>query len=74
MPHPAVLVAYEHPLRWDGTPGFPRPSSPRTPIPAGRISAAVDTWQVWRRHEGTRLDPFPVDDFLLLTREAEEYA
>lgn len=91
VPRLAVLVAYEHHLRWDGEPSFPRPSTPRTPSLASQITAVADTWDVmvserhpvpgperraaveaWRRRSGTWLDPFLVDHFLPLMRQAEE--
>lgn len=52
VPGLAVLVAYEHHLRWDGKPSFPRPSTPRTPNLASRITAVADTWDavVSQRH------------------------
>lgn len=48
----AALVAYEHHLRWDGGPSFPRPASPRRPNLASQITAVADTWDtiVSQRH------------------------
>ncbi len=45
-PRLALLVAYEHHLRWDGKPSFPRPTTPRTPNLASQITAVADTWDV----------------------------
>ncbi len=45
-PRLAMLVAYEHHLRWDGRPSFPRPTTPRTPNLASQITAVADTWDV----------------------------
>ena len=38
----AVLVAYEHHLRWDGKPSYP--ACGRTPNLASQITAVADTW------------------------------
>ncbi|HSL84501.1 MAG TPA: HD domain-containing phosphohydrolase, partial [Thermoanaerobaculia bacterium] len=46
VPRLALLVAYEHHLRWDGKPSFPRPARPRTPNLASQITAVADTWDV----------------------------
>jgi len=46
VPRLAMLVAYEHHLRWDGQPSFPRPARPRTPNLASQITAVADTWDV----------------------------
>jgi putative nucleotidyltransferase with HDIG domain len=40
----AVLVAYEHHLRWDGQPAFPRPTTPRIPNLASQMTAISDTY------------------------------
>jgi len=45
-PRLAMLVAYEHHLRWDGKPSFPRPTTPRMPNLASQITAVADTWDV----------------------------
>jgi len=42
----AVLVAFEHHLRWDGEPAFPRPATARSPGLASQITAVADTWDV----------------------------
>ncbi len=46
VPPLAILVAYEHHLRWDGKPSFPLPTTPRTPNLASQITAVADTWDV----------------------------
>jgi hypothetical protein len=46
VPHLAVLVAYEHHLRWDGKPSFPVPSTPRTPNVASQLTAIANTFDV----------------------------
>ncbi len=46
VPCLAILVAYEHHLRWDGKPSFPLPTQPRTPNLASQITAVADTWDV----------------------------
>jgi HD-GYP domain-containing protein (c-di-GMP phosphodiesterase class II) len=45
-PRLAMLVAYEHHLRWDGKPSYPRPTTARTPNLASQITAVADTWDV----------------------------
>jgi putative nucleotidyltransferase with HDIG domain len=40
----AALVAYEHHLRWDGEPSFPRPTVPRKPNLASQLTAIADTY------------------------------
>ena len=42
----AVLVAYEHHLRWDGKPSYPVPSVPRRPNLASQLTAIADTYDV----------------------------
>lgn len=42
----AVLVAYEHHLRWDGKPSYPVLSSPRRPNLASQLTAIADTYDV----------------------------
>lgn len=44
----AVAVAYEHHLRVDGVPSYPRLAAPRPPGAAARIVAVADTWDVLR--------------------------
>jgi HD-GYP domain-containing protein (c-di-GMP phosphodiesterase class II) len=46
VPSLAVLVAYEHHLRWDGRPSYPRPSRPRLPNLASQLTAIADTYDV----------------------------
>jgi hypothetical protein len=46
VPHLAVLVAYEHHLRWDGKSSFPVPSTPRTPNVASQLTAIANTYDV----------------------------
>ncbi len=45
VPPLAVLVAYEHHLRWDGKPSYPR--SIRRPNFASQITAVADTWDTF---------------------------
>lgn len=42
----AVLVAYEHHLRWDGKPSYPVPAVPRRPNLASQLTAIADTYDV----------------------------
>ena len=42
VPTLAILVAYEHHLRWDGEPSYPR--CKRSPSFASQITAVADTW------------------------------
>lgn len=42
----AVLVAYEHHLRWDGKPSYPVPAVPRRPNLASQMTAIADTYDV----------------------------
>ena len=42
----AVIVAYEHHLRWDGLPSFPVPAKPRLPCLASQLTAIADTYDV----------------------------
>jgi putative nucleotidyltransferase with HDIG domain len=46
VPHLAVLVAYEHHLRWDGKRSFPVPSTPRSPNLASQLTAIADTYEL----------------------------
>ncbi len=41
-----ALVAFEHHLRWDGEPSYPRLAAPRAPGLASQITAVADTWDV----------------------------
>jgi hypothetical protein len=44
----AVVVAYEHHLRFDGAPNYPTVASGRTPCVAAQIVAVADTWDTLR--------------------------
>ena len=44
IPDLAVLVAYEHHLRFDREPNYPPTGAPRPPIAAARVVAVADTW------------------------------
>lgn len=74
----AVLVAYEHHLRFDRAPAYPPTPAPRTPLAAARVVAVADTWvtlrsrgelpasealALLRRRSGTFLDPSLVELF-----------
>lgn len=48
----AVLVAYEHHLRWDGKPSYPVPSVPRRPNLASQLTAIADTYDVMVESRG----------------------
>ncbi len=78
VPEVAVLVAYEHHLRFDGIANYPATSTPRSPGAAARLVAVADTWETLRSrgelsHEealaglrsraGTFLDPALVELF-----------
>lgn len=41
-----VIVAYEHHLRWDGKPSFPKPAVPRLPCLASQLTAIADTYDI----------------------------
>jgi response regulator RpfG family c-di-GMP phosphodiesterase len=80
IPPLAVLVAYEHHLRFDGKPSYPQTT--RHPNLASQITAVADSWDVmveqappgdearreaiaaWRGRAGTFLDPFLVGQML----------
>ncbi|MEO8275495.1 MAG: HD domain-containing phosphohydrolase [Thermoanaerobaculia bacterium] len=81
MPDLAVLVAYEHHLRFDGEQNYPRMAVPRQPVAAARIVAVADTWETLRgqgdvgpedaiatlrARAGTYLDPALVELFAAL--------
>jgi hypothetical protein len=53
-PDVAVLVAYEHHLRFDGAPNYPTVNVRRTPIAAARVVAVADTWETVRAQGETR--------------------
>jgi HD-GYP domain-containing protein (c-di-GMP phosphodiesterase class II) len=44
----AMLVAYEHHLRWDGKPSYPALATPRRPLLASQVVAVADTYDVAR--------------------------
>ncbi len=48
----AVLVAYEHHMRWDGKPSYPVPSVPRRPNLASQLTAIADTYDVMVESRG----------------------
>jgi HD-GYP domain-containing protein (c-di-GMP phosphodiesterase class II) len=54
IPDIAVLVAYEHHLRFDGAPNYPPMAIPRQPIAAARVVAVADTWETLRSQGETR--------------------
>jgi response regulator RpfG family c-di-GMP phosphodiesterase len=76
IPDVAVLVAYEHHLRFDAEPNYPPMTVRRKPIVAARVVAVADTWEtlrsqgesrpaealaVLRSRAGTFLDPALVE-------------
>lgn len=78
IPDIAVLVAYEHHLRFDAKPNYPPLTVPRQPVAVARIVAVADTWEtlrsqgetppeealaILRARAGTFLDPALVDLF-----------
>lgn len=48
----AVLVAYEHHLRWDGKPSYPVPATPRRPNLISQLTAIADTYDVMVESRG----------------------
>ena len=54
IPDVAVLVAYEHHLRFDRAPNYPSLTVPRLPIAAARVVAVADTWETIRSQGETR--------------------
>ncbi len=80
-----VVAAYEHHLRFDGAPNYPRLTLPRRPVAAARLVAVADTWDtlrsrgraapaealtVLRDRSGSFLDPTLVELFAAIV-EAE---
>lgn len=78
VPEVAVLVAYEHHLRFDTLANYPATAAPRPPVAAARLVAVADTWETLRSrgelsHDealeslrsraGTYLDPVLVELF-----------
>ena len=78
IPDVAVLVAYEHHLRFDAAPNYPLMTVARQPVAAARVVAVADTWEtlrsrgetspeealaILRGRAGTFLDPALVDLF-----------
>jgi len=53
IPDVALVVAYEHHLRFDGAPNHPAMKSPRRPIAEARVVAVADTWETLRSHGET---------------------
>jgi len=90
VPPLAVLVAYEHHLRWDRQPSYPATS--RQPGLASQITAVADSWDVmveqaspgsttraaaiaaWSTRAGTYLDPFLVGQLVTWMRDDEPAA
>ena len=78
VPPVAILVAFEHHLRFDLEPSYPRLSEPRRPSAAAQLVAVADTWDtlrgrgrlppaeaahLLRRRAGTFLNPALVEVF-----------
>jgi hypothetical protein len=89
IPDVAVLVAYEHHLRVDGAPSYPRMAASRRPRAAARVVAVADTWEtlrgrgqsqpaealaILRSRAGTFLDPALVDLFAEAVRTSPQGA
>jgi HD-GYP domain-containing protein (c-di-GMP phosphodiesterase class II) len=66
IPDIAVLVAYEHHLRFDAAPNYPSLSVRRKPIAAARVVAVADTWETLRSQGETR----PEEALAILRRRA----
>lgn len=66
IPDVAVLVAYEHHLRFDGVASYPAIPNPRKPIPAARLVAIADTWETLRSYGRAP----PAEAFALLRERA----
>jgi hypothetical protein len=69
VPAVAVAVAFEHHLRFDGEPAYPRLAEPRGPCAAARVVAVADTWDTLR----TRGRLPPVEAAALLRRRAGSF-
>ncbi len=54
IPDVAVLVAYEHHLRFDAAPNYPSMTARRKPIAAARVVAVADTWETLRSQGESR--------------------
>ena len=54
IPEIAVLVAYEHHMRFDGEPNYPPMTVRRPPIAAARVVAVADSWETLRSQGETR--------------------
>jgi hypothetical protein len=54
IPDVAVLVAYEHHLRFDAAPNYPSITARRKPIAAARVVAVADTWETLRSQGESR--------------------
>lgn len=63
-PDLAVVVAYEHHLRVDARPNYPRLATARPPGAPARVVAVADTWDTLRSRGGVR-----PDEALTLLRE-----
>jgi hypothetical protein len=56
LPDVALLVAYEHHLRFDTRPNYPLLAAPRRPVAAARVVAVADTWETVRTRGGATAD------------------
>jgi response regulator RpfG family c-di-GMP phosphodiesterase len=80
-PPVAILVAYEHHLRFDGVANYPLLPEARLPSAAARVVAVADSWdtlrsrgrlpaaeaaRLLRERAGSYLDPALVETFLAL--------
>jgi HD superfamily phosphohydrolase YqeK len=66
IPDVAVLVAYEHHLRFDEAPNYPSMTVRRKPIAAARVVAVADTWETLRSQGESR----PADALATLSSRA----
>ncbi len=53
IPDEVVLVAFDHHLRFDGTPSYPSLAAPRRPVAAARVVAVADAWETLRAQGAT---------------------